>query len=87
MRKKLNKDGDELSKVAAPKATPIIKIVSPIKIPNEAHAPARHPYTEANANTYREFGPGNKTVKMTPTRYVGKSTMTALECEINQFIT
>ena len=86
MRKKLNMDGDELSKVAAPKATPIIKTVSPIKMPTDAHAPARHPFTEAIANTYREFGPGNKTVKITPKRYVGKSTMPTLEGEINQSI-
>jgi hypothetical protein len=86
MRKKLNVDGDELSKVAAPKATPIIKIASPIKMPTEAHAPARHPLTEAIASTYREFGPGNKIVKMTPIRYAGKSTMPTLEGEINQFI-
>jgi hypothetical protein len=66
---------------------PIIKIASPIKIPTDAHAPARHPLTAAIANTYREFGPGNRIVKMTPTRYAGKSIMPTLEGVINQSIT
>jgi hypothetical protein len=83
----LNVVGDELSKVAAPKAIPIIKIASPIKMPKVAHAPARHPLSEAIAKTYKEFGPGNKIVKMTPAKYAGKSTMPTLEGEINQFIT
>ncbi|WP_162785854.1 hypothetical protein [Polynucleobacter necessarius] len=51
MRMKLNVDGDEFSKVAAPRATPIIRMASPIKIPSDAQAPARQPLREAIVNT------------------------------------
>jgi hypothetical protein len=48
---KLNNGIDEFSKEAAPKTTPIIKTASPIKMPNDAHAPARQPLSEEILST------------------------------------